>query len=76
MRKPTAKQIAKATQQRIDRACNRACIGIQINLYKGIPAIAAKAAEIVASGADDERLARELREFAESIRVDTPERAA
>lgn len=72
MRKLTARQMKLATELRIDCACSRACADTPIDLFNGIPAVYAKAAEIVASGADDARLAADLRAFVESIRVDIP----
>lgn len=69
MRKPTAKQMETAIQAKLDRACSIACSNIPINLYTGIPAVAKKAREIFNGGADDTRLATELRAFVESIRA-------
>jgi hypothetical protein len=67
MRKPTAKQVAKALEFKLNRACFRACSNVQIDVLRGIPAVANKARELHDSGADDETLARELRAFVLSI---------
>lgn len=67
MRKPTAKQAAKALEAKLNRACFKACSNIQIDLMRGIPAVASKARELHDSGADDAALATELRAFVLSI---------
>lgn len=67
MRKPTAKQIAKAIDAKLNRACYVACSNIQIDLLRGIPAVAKKARELFDAGADDAALAADLRAFVLSI---------
>jgi hypothetical protein len=67
MRKPTAKQVAKAIDAKLTRACFVACSHVQIDMLRGIPAVGKKARELFDSGADDATLATELRAFVLSI---------
>jgi hypothetical protein len=71
MKKPTAKQAAKALEAKINRACSVACSNIPINLTTGIPAVAKRCRELIDSGACDTALGLELRSFVLSIAVDT-----
>lgn len=57
----------KELENKINRACSKACSGIPINLMTGIPAVAAKCRELINAGVSDETLATELRAFVLSI---------
>lgn len=63
-----AKQAAKAVDKRIERAFYASCNGIQIPVLK-MGAVFAHGRTVIAQGADDETLAREVRAFVETIRV-------
>jgi predicted GTPase len=67
MRKPTAKQAAKALEAKINRACCVACSNIPIDLMRGVPAVGKKCRELIDLGIDDAELALRLRAFVKSI---------
>jgi hypothetical protein len=57
----------KEIEKKLNRACWLACANVQIDMLRGIPAVAKKARELHDGGADDATLAAQLRAFVLSI---------
>jgi hypothetical protein len=59
----------KALEFKMNRACSLACSNLQIDLMRGIPAVAKKCQELINAGVSDTELAVQLRAFVQSIAV-------
>ena len=57
----------KALEFKMNRACSVACSNLQIDLMRGIPAVASKCRELIDAGVNDADLASQLRAFVMSI---------
>ena len=74
-RKMTAKQVAKATEDRIRSVYNRVCNGVPVPIME-LGKINSAAKKAIESGATDDRLAYVIREHAESVRYQGREKPA
>jgi hypothetical protein len=57
----------KALEFKMNRACSKACSNLQIDLMRGIPAVAKRCRELIDANVSDDELALQLRAFVVSI---------